>query len=151
LIHLLLPKARVIHCRRHPVDTCLSMYFSYFSERIQFVSAKGDLAFAFQQYARLMEHWRAVLPPDRFIDIDYETLVADREAITRRLIAFTGLGWHDACLEPERNERAVATMSVWQVRQPVYTTSVARWRRYEPWLGELCELLSSADIHTRVS
>jgi len=98
-----------------------------------------------------MEHWRAVLPPDRFIDVDYEDLVANREAITRRLIAFTGLGWHDACLEPERNERVVTTMSMWQARQPVYTTSVARWRRYEPWLGELRQLLPAADTHTQVT
>jgi tetratricopeptide (TPR) repeat protein len=151
LVHLLLPEAHIIHCRRQPVDTCLSMYFSYFSERIAFVSDKGDLAFAYRQYARLMEHWRAVLPPDRFIDIYYENLVADREAVTRRLIAFTGLDWHDACLEPERNDRVVTTMSVWQARQPVYTTSVARWRHYEPWLGELRQLLPAADIDTQVS
>jgi tetratricopeptide (TPR) repeat protein len=151
VIHLLLPNARIIHCRRHPVDTCLSMYFSDFSERIDFVSDKGDLAFAYRQYARQMEHWRAVLPPDRFIDVDYENLVADREPVTRRLVAFTGLDWHDACLEPERNERVIATMSLWQARQPVYTTSVARWRRYEPWLGELRQLLSAAEIHTQVS
>jgi tetratricopeptide (TPR) repeat protein len=141
LIHLLLPKARIIHCRRHPVDTCLSMYFTHFAEGIEFVSDKADLAFAYRHYARLMDHWRAVLPPDRFLDVDYENLVADREAVTRRLIAFTGLDWHDACLEPERNERTVTTASVWQARQPVYTTSVARWRRYEPWLGALRELL----------
>ena len=95
-----------------------------------------------------MDNWRAVLPPDRFIDVDYENLVADREAVTRRLIAFVGLDWHDACLEPERNERIVTTGSVWQVRQPVYTTSLARWRRYEPWLGEFRQLLPAADIHT---
>ena len=58
--------------------------------------------------------------------------MTDRERVTRRLIAFTGLDWHEACLEPERNERRVRTLSVWQVRQPVYTTSVARWRHYEP-------------------
>jgi tetratricopeptide (TPR) repeat protein len=147
LIHLLLPKAHIIHCRRHPVDTCLSMYFSNFSERIDFVSDKDDLAFAYKQYARLMEHWRAVLPPDCFIDVDYENLVADREAVTRRLIAFTGLDWDDACLAPEHNDRVVTTMSVWQARQPVYNTSVARWRRYEPWLGELHQLLPAADTH----
>jgi hypothetical protein len=145
LIHLLLPKARVIHCRRHLVDTCLSMYFLPFGQRLDFISDKGDLAFAYHRYARLMEHWRALLPPDRFIDVDYEELATDRERVTRRLIAFTGLDWHDACLEPERNERPVRTLSVWQVRQPVYTTSVARWRHYEPWLGELRQLLTAAD------
>jgi tetratricopeptide (TPR) repeat protein len=150
LIHLLLPNARIIHCRRHPVDTCLSMYSSYFSEKIEFVSDKSDLAFAYRQYARLMEHWRALLPADRFIDVDYENLIANREAVTRRLIAFTGLDWDNACLEPERNERAVRTASVWQARQPVYATSVARWRRYEPWLGELRQLLPLGDSHTTV-
>jgi tetratricopeptide (TPR) repeat protein len=148
LIHLLLPQARIVHCRRHPVDTCLSMYFMHFAERIEFVSDQGNLAFAYREYARLMEHWRAVLPRDRFIEVDYESLVADREAVTRRLVAFTGLDWHDACLEPNRNERAVTTASVWQARQPVYTTSVARWRRYEPWLGELRQLLPASEIHT---
>jgi hypothetical protein len=98
-----------------------------------------------------MAHWRAVLPPDRFIEVDYENLVADREPVTRRLISFTGLDWHDACLAPERNERVVTTRSLWQARHPVYTTSVARWRRYEPWLGELRQLHSAAEIHTQVS
>jgi len=140
LIHLLLPQARIIHCRRHPVDTCLSMYFTYFSQRMDFAWAKADLAFAYRQYARLMDHWRAVLPRESFLEVDYEDLIADREAVTRHLIAFSGLDWHDACLSPERNERTVRT-GLWQARQPVYTTSVARWRRYEPWLGELRELL----------
>jgi len=148
LIHLLLPKARVIHCPRHPVDTCLSMYFMPFGQRINFISDRGDLAFAYQRYARLMEHWRAVVPSDRFIDVDYEELMTDRERVTRRLIAFTRLEWHEACLEPERNERRVRTLSVWQVRQPVYTTSVARWRHYQPWLGELRQLLTAADTDT---
>ena len=71
--------------------------------------------------------------------------MADREGVTRRLVAFCGLDWDDACLEPERNERQVRTASVWQARQPVYKTSVERWRRYEPWLGELRELLSPAE------
>ena len=145
LIHLLLPEARIIHCRRHPVDTCLSMYFTFFSQRMDFAWAKADLAFAYRQYARLMDHWRAVLPRERFIEVDYEDLIAGREAVTRRLIAFTGLDWDNSCLSPERNERTVRTASLWQARQPVYATSVARWRRYEPWLGELRELLPQAD------
>src|SRR5260370_15553807 len=141
LIHLLLPKARIIHCRRHPIDTCLSMYFTNFKEKFEFVSDKGDLAFAYPQYPRLMDHWREVLPSDRFVEVDYESLIADRQTLTPRLIAFTGLDWHDACLAPARNKRTVITSSVWQVRQPVYATSIARWRHYEPWLGELRQLL----------
>ena len=91
-----------------------------------------------------MEHWRRALPADRFTEVQYETLIADREAETRRLIAFCGLDWDEACLAPERNQRAVKTESLWQARQPVYTTSVERWRRYEPWLGELRTLLPVA-------
>jgi hypothetical protein len=87
-----------------------------------------------------MDHWRAVLPPDRFIEVQYERLIDNREAETRRLIAFAGLDWDDACLLPEKNERAVRTASLWQVRRPVYASSVERWRRYEPWLGELASL-----------
>lgn len=141
LIHLVLPNARFIHCRRHPVDVCLSMYFTFFKGRIPFVSNKADLVFAYQQYDRIMHHWRKVLPSDCFLEVDYERLVADREAITRQLIAFTGLDWHDACLQPERNERPVTTASFWQARQPIFTTSVERWRRYERWIGELKQLL----------
>ncbi len=145
LIHLLLPNARIIHCRRDPIDTCLSMYFTLFKGRIPFISDKGDLAFAYRQYGRIMQHWRSMLPADRFLEVDYEELVADREAVTRRLIDFCGLDWHEDCLCPERNERTVTTASLWQARQPVFTTSVARWQRYTPWLGELRSLLPAAN------
>jgi hypothetical protein len=92
-----------------------------------------------------MEHWRRALPADRFTEVQYETLIADREAETRRLIAFCGLDWDEVCLAPERNRRTVNTASLWQARQPVYATSVERWRRYEPWLGELRTLLPAAE------
>ena len=141
LLALALPQARIIHCRRHPVATCLSIYFELFDASWDFAYDRGDLAFAYRQYERLMDHWRGVLPPDRFTEVEYETLVHDREAETRRLIAFCGLDWDDACLQPQRNERTVKTASVWQARQPVYTSSIDRWRRFEPWLGELRELM----------
>jgi hypothetical protein len=141
LIHLLLPRARIIQCRRHPVDTCLSIYFTHFKQVIGFASAKADLAAAYREYARLMDHWRAVLPRESFLEIEYEELIADREAVTRRLIAFSGLEWHDGCLQPERNQRPLSTASLWQARQPVYATSVGRWRNYAPLLGELGALL----------
>jgi len=141
LIHLLLPHARIIHCRRDPIDTCLSMYFTYFKGRAPFISDKGDLAFAYRQYVRLIDHWRAVLPENRFFEIDYETLTStQREGLIRKLIEFCGVGWHDNCLTPERNPRAVSTASLWQARQPIFSTSVERWRRYEPWLGGLRKL-----------
>ena len=144
LIRVLLPSARIIHCRRHPVDTCLSIYSNLFASTMDFMGSKADLVFCHRQYVRLMDHWRAILPPDRFLEVEYERLVANREAEIRRLIAFTGLDWDDACLQPERNDRAVVTASTWQARQPVYGSSVERWRRYEPWLGELRELLTDA-------
>lgn len=141
LIRLALPRARVIHCRRNPIDTCLSIFFMNFGGKHDYAYDRGDLAFYYREYERLMQHWRAALPLDRFTEVEYETLVADPEEETRRLIAFCGLDWDDACLAPQRNGRAVKTSSQWQVRQPIYKTSVERWRRYEPWLGELRELL----------
>ncbi len=147
LIHLVFPRARIIHCRRNPVDTCLSIYFTDFLRKMGFASDRDDLVWEYRQYERLMAHWRAVLPPDRFIDVDYESLVADRDSGARRLIAFCGLEWDDACLRPERNARSVTTASVWQVRQPVYRSSVERWRNYAPWLGELRSLLPQSDSH----
>jgi hypothetical protein len=92
-----------------------------------------------------MAHWRRVLPPDRFLDIDYEDLITNRHETTRRLIGFVGLSWDEACLQPENNPRLVRTASQWQVRQPVYDTSVGRWCHYEPWLGELRTLLPASD------
>ncbi len=141
LLTLALPRARIIHCRRHPVAACLSIYFELFESSWDFAYDRSDLAFAYRQYERLMEHWRGILHPDRFTEVEYETLVRDQEAETRRLIAFCGLDWDDACLQPQRNERTLKTASVWQARQPVYTSSVDRWRRFEPWLGELAELI----------
>jgi tetratricopeptide (TPR) repeat protein len=142
LIHLVFPRAYIIHCRRHPVDTCLSIYTTNFNWRKDFAYDRGDLVFYYQQYARLMAHWRRVLPPDRFLEVDYEELIANPEEVSRRLVAFIGLDWDDACLRPESNRRPVKTASMWQARQPVYRTSVERWRRYEPWLGEFRQLLT---------
>jgi tetratricopeptide (TPR) repeat protein len=141
LVHALFPRARIIHCRRNPVDTCLSIYQTQFSQNWAFASERGDLAAYYRQYLRLMDHWRAVLPSDRLLEIDYEEATAAPEATARRLIAFCGLAWDAACLEPERNPDAVKTASKWQARQPIYRTSVERWRHYEPWIGELRELL----------
>ena len=118
--------ARIIHCRRHPVDTCLSIYFQNFARKIEFAHDRVDLLSCYRQYLRLMEHWRSVLPADRFLEIQYEELVADPEPLTRHMIAFCGLDWDEACLHSERSRRPVRTASVWQARQPVYQTSVAR-------------------------
>jgi Sulfotransferase family len=92
-----------------------------------------------------MTHWREVLPLDRLIEVDYDALVADPETQIRRLIPARGLEWNSACLTPHRNMRKIKTASVWQARQPIYGTSVDRWRRYEPWLGELRDLAQEPD------
>ncbi|MEO8566567.1 MAG: sulfotransferase [Betaproteobacteria bacterium] len=145
LVHLLLPKARVIHCRRHPVDNCLSMFFTPYTRSPDFAHDRSNLVFYYEQYLRLMEHWRRVLPPDRLLEIDYEAVVGNQEHSARRIIGFCGLDWDDACLRHERNSRAIATPSLWQARQPIYRTSVARWRQYEAWLGEFGRLLPAAE------
>jgi tetratricopeptide (TPR) repeat protein len=144
LVHVLLPKARVVHCRRNPLDTCLSIYSTYFAQHWGFASDRGDLAAYYRQYMRLADHWRTVLPADRMIDVDYEQATSSPEETARRLIAFCGLDWDPGCLTPERNTDAVRTASRWQARQPIYRSSVERWRNYEPWLGELRELLPSS-------
>lgn len=141
LIRIALPNAFIVHCRRDPVDTCLSCYMTPFSSGNDFAASRADLVFFYREYERLMAHWRRVIPPRRFLDLDDEELVTEPEAVTRRLIAFCELPWHPDCLAPEHNRRPINTASVMQARRPVYTGSVARWRRYEPWLGELRQLL----------
>jgi tetratricopeptide (TPR) repeat protein len=144
VVHRVFPNATLIHCRRNPVDTALSIFTTNFETHLDFAADRSDLVFFFRQYQRLMAHWRKVLPPDRFVEVDYEALVADPEPHTRRLIAACRLEWDDACLTPQRNTRLIKTASLWQARQPIYRTSVERWRRYRPWLGELSVLATDA-------
>lgn len=140
LIHLVFPRAVICHCRRNPIDTCLSIFSTYFGHRADFSTDRDDLAFYYRHYLRLMAHWRMRLPTNRFVDVDYEVLVSDPENVSRQLVAACGLAWDPACLEPERNERIVRSASKWQARQPIHDTAVGRWRRYEPWIGGLSEL-----------
>jgi tetratricopeptide (TPR) repeat protein len=141
-IHRLFPNARIIHCRRDPVDTALSIYVTRFAGTHDFACRRADIVRYIQDYRRLMEHWRAVLPPDRLLDIDYEDVVADPAAASRRLVAFCGLDWDDTCLDFHDTDRSIVTASAWQARQPVYRGSAQRWRNYEPWLGALDQLRS---------
>jgi tetratricopeptide (TPR) repeat protein len=140
-IHLSLPRAKIIHMKRHAVDTCLSIYATPNRARNEFSHRRKSLVVAYQEYTRLMDHWHAVLPAGSIFEVEYEQLVEDPERVTRAMIAFCEIEWSDLCLRPERNERVVKTPSVWQVRQPIYRTSVARWRNFEPWLGEFSSLL----------
>jgi tetratricopeptide (TPR) repeat protein len=141
LIHMAFPRAIFIHCRRAAVDTALSIHQTFFHPGLAFPTGGAELVAYFHSYQRLVDHWRSVLPADRFIEVDYEELTRAPEPVIRRIIAACGLAWHHACLRPECNPRAVKTPSKWQTRQPIYRNSVARWRRYEPWLGPLRALV----------
>jgi len=141
LIHVAFPRALIIHCQRAAVDTALSIHQTHFHPGFAFPTGGAELVAYFRSYQRAVEHWRSVLPEDRFIEVDYEDLTRAPEPVIRRIIAASGLAWDDACLRPESNPRAVKTPSKWQTRQPIYRTSVAKWRRYEPWLGPLRELV----------
>jgi Flp pilus assembly protein TadD len=144
LFHIVFPRGRIVHCRRHPIDTCLSIVSTHLNPRGDVPFDFDDLAFYYRQYQRLMDHWRVTLQADRFFEVDYEAVVADPETQSRALVASLGLDWDPACLRPEDNRRVVRTSSAWQVRQPIYRASLERWRRYEPWLGALSELLPGA-------
>jgi tetratricopeptide (TPR) repeat protein/LPS sulfotransferase NodH len=143
LVHLAFPRAIIIHCRRVAIDTALSIHQTHFHPSLAFPTGGAELVAYFRSYQRLIDHWRSVLPADRFIEVDYEDLTRAPEPVIRRIIEVCGLAWHDACLRPESNPRAVNTPSKWQARQPIYRTSVARWRRYEPWLGPLRALVDA--------
>ncbi len=140
-IHLALPNARIIHMRRHPLDTCVSIYATPNRVPVDYAYDRANIVFAYQEYLRLMEHWRFVLPEDRFIEVNYEDVVSDRQTQIERMLKLIGLEWDDALLHHEQNRRNVNTPSLWQVRQPIYTSSVERWKRYEPWLEEFRNLL----------
>jgi len=148
-----LPNARLICLRRDPLDTCLSNFREPFSETSPFHGYAFDLLDTGRYYVlfdRLMAHWKRVLP-GRILEIDYETLVdADaREALTRQLLAHTGLPWNDACLHPERNPAPSTTASSVQVRSAIHRNAVRRWKNYEAQLGPLRALLAAAGIAER--
>ena len=140
LLHIAFPNSRIIHMRRNPIDVAISIYTTLIRTGAPFVGDRDDIVFALKEHERLVAHWKSVLPEDRLIEVRYEELVRDREAQTRRIVEFCGLPWDEACLHPEDNLRTVVTPSFWQVRQPVYSASVERWKKYEPWLGPFAEL-----------
>ncbi len=140
LIALLFPQARIVHCVRDALDTCLSCYCQEFAHGQPFTSDLGHLGRYYRDYERLMAHWNAVLP-SAMLEVPYEALVAEQEAWSRRLVAAAGLPWDERCLAFYESERLVRTASLWQVRQPIYASSVGRWRSYAKHLGPLMEAL----------
>jgi len=136
-IHLALPNARIIHLRRDPVDTCLSCFSKLFTEDLAYAYDLGELGRYYSAYDSLMSHWRAVLPKEVMLEVRYEHIVADLEGEARRIVAHCGLDWDPRCLDFHLTKRSVATASAAQVRQPIYRSSVGRWRVLEPFLGPL--------------
>jgi tetratricopeptide (TPR) repeat protein len=136
-LHLALPQARIIQMHRNARDTCFSCYTQLFANGLNYAYDLGELGRYHRAASDLMAHWRAVLPPSSLLEIRYEDLVGDFEAEVRRLIAFCGLPWDDAVLRFHETKRAVRTNSEYQVRQPLYTSSIGRWRAYESKLGPL--------------
>lgn len=140
MIALLFPRARVIHCRRHPLDTCLSIYFQSFNRVHNYASRLTDLGHYYLEYLRLMAHWQSCLDIE-ILDLQYEELVGNPRETTRRLIDFAGLEWDEHCLRFHESDRLVITASYDQVRKPLYQDSKYRWKRYEKHLTPLIEVL----------
>lgn len=136
LIHTILPEAKIIHSRRHPVETCLSIYRILFAEGHQWSYDLGQLGRYYKHYWDLMQHWREQYPGVMY-EVRYEDNVADVEGQARKLIDYLGLEWNENCLNFYNTDRPVKTASASQVRKPIYTTSTNRWRKYEPHLGPL--------------
>ena len=144
LIHLALPNATIVHVARDPIDTCLSCFSRQFTEGQGHTYDLAELGRYYARYRALMAHWRQVLPPGRILDVQYEDVVGDLEGAARRIVAHCGLGWDARCLDFHRTERTVRTASAAQVRRPIYRDSVARARRYAPFLGPLIAELTPA-------
>jgi tetratricopeptide (TPR) repeat protein len=140
-IHLALPNARIIHVQRNPVDTCLSCFFRLFGGELPFAYDLAELGRYYQAYARLMAHWRAVLPEGVMLKVQYEDFVTDFAAQARRLIAHCGLEWDERCSAFYENRRPVTTSSATQVRQPIYRSSIEGWLPYRHGLGPLLDAL----------
>ena len=133
LIRLLLPKAKVIHCQRNPMDNALSIFKELFAKGHNYAYDLEELGHYYRLYQDLMHHWRTVVP-NSFYDLSYEDLVSDQELQTRRLLEYCELPWEDTCLAFHRTQRVVRTASLVQVRQPIHTKSVEGWRRFEQQL-----------------
>jgi Flp pilus assembly protein TadD len=141
IIHSVLPKAKLIHIKRHPIDACLSIYFQNFPNGHSYKWDLESLAFWYEQYQRIMAHWRSILPADTLFEFWYEDLVEDTEGVSRQVMEFLGLEWEPGQLDYHKKERAIFTASKWQVRQPIYKSSKERWRKFEKHLGPLLPLL----------
>lgn len=154
VIDRLFPEAKIIHCRRDPLDNCLSCYFTSFADEIQFGNDLRTLGRYYADYRRLMAHWHSVLP-GRIFDLSYERLIRDTRDTIGELLSHCELEWEDSCLRFYETERQVRTPSRWQVRQPIYDHSIGRWRYYradlEPLAQELGIQLAEMKLGARLN
>lgn len=141
LIHLILPNAKIVHVQRNPLDTCISCFTRLFSHNQNNTYDLKELGAYYRLYADLMDHWKKVLPKNSFYNISYESLVENNEEEAKKLIEFCDLKWDDSCLEFHKNKRNIRTASVTQVRQPIYKSSVDRWKKYEKFIEPLVNSL----------
>jgi hypothetical protein len=145
LIARSLPNARIVHLRRHPLDAGYALYKNLFGAGAPYSYDLRDIAAYQLAHRRMMDHWRAVLP-GVILDVDYEALVSDQEAVSRQVIAHCGLDWEDACLSFFENAAPAATASAAQVRQPIHARSVGLWRRYQKELEPLAAALAAGGV-----
>lgn len=145
LIHLAMPGAKVIHLRRNPVDSCYAMYKTLFRMGYPFTYSLQDVGRYYIAYHGLMAHWRKLIP-EAFLDVNYEDLVNNQASETRRILDYLGLDWEDSCLEFHKNRSAAATASAAQVRQPIYNSSVGRWKCYQQQLAPFVSKLKEHGI-----
>ena len=139
-IELLFPDARIIYCKRDPLDNCLSNYFQNFSRTQNFSYNLTHLGVFYKNHVRLMEHWRSIITLP-MIEVQYEDMITDQESNSRRIIEFCGLEWDEQCMDFHTSERYVATASYDQVRKPIYKSSVSRWKNYDEFIGPLRKAL----------
>ncbi len=151
LIHLILPRVPIIHCRRDPADTCLSAFTLLFSMGQDYSYSLEELGRYWRAYDRLMAHWAQVLPPGVMLDVPYEALVAEPETWARRIVAHCGLDWDPACLDFHKSARGVTSASAAQVRQPIYDRSIGRWRPFAHRLGPMFEAMGERFAAERVT
>lgn len=140
-IHQIFPNAKIVHAQRHPIDTCLSIFFQNFSAPHPYAYDLDTLAAYYREYLRIMAHWRATLPIDVFLEVPYEALVEDPRTWSEKIVRFLNLEWHEDCENHHKTVRRVGTSSNWQVRQPIYKTSAHRWRNYQDFIAPLLSQL----------
>jgi len=145
VIRTLFPKAKIIHCTRDPRDTCFSIFSNLFQgAAFNYAYSLQEIGEYYRIYLDLAEHWRKVLPSYTYLEISYESLISDQESQSRQLVDFCNLEWSDECLSFYKSKQAVQTSSLAQVRQPIYNSSIGRWKRYEKHLQPLIDALGDA-------